>query len=124
MTYARLDRSVLDRIAQDSPQRAGRLVAKLARDTEAYAKSHMSRVSPSPEGDPPGIDTGNLVNNVLSEQIRTFAWRCFIPGERVPYAIHLEYGTHRMAARPFMAPAFMAIVNSAPPGLFAEVVTG
>lgn len=119
MTYARLSMN----FPTGTHANAERLVQKLAQDTEAYAKTHMNSQSPAPAGEFPGIDTGNLVNNILSERVGPLTWRCFIPGERVPYAVALEYGTGRMMARPFMAPSFMAIVNGAPPGLFAEVVT-
>lgn len=56
----------------------------------------------SAPGEAPATDTGALAGSILAE-----------PGEnltavlvaRMPYAVHLEFGTRSMAARPFMAPA-------------------
>jgi HK97 gp10 family phage protein len=60
---------------------------------------------PSAPGEPPANDTGNLVgtmthvqnqdqNGVVSSSVKTYA----------PYGKWLEYGTRKMAARPFIRP--------------------
>jgi HK97 gp10 family phage protein len=56
----------------------------------------------SAPGEAPANDLGFLVNNVKAE----------VTGELVastlslaPYSVHLEYGTRKMAARPFLRPA-------------------
>lgn len=60
-------------------------------------KNHV----PSRPGQPPNNDTGVLANNIEVVNKR--------PGvvevsSNAPYSEHLEYGTSKMAARPFMRP--------------------
>lgn len=57
----------------------------------------------SAPGESPATDLGALAGSILAEPA---------PGElaanlvaRMPYAVHLEYGTTRIAARPFLRPA-------------------
>lgn len=61
----------------------------------------------SKPGDPPAIDLGTLVNSintVLKSSSTTDAWANV--GTGVEYAPHLEFGTSRMEARPFLRPAW------------------
>lgn len=55
----------------------------------------------SAPGDPPAIDTGNLVNSIHNET-DDMKSTVHIDAE---YAGYLEYGTTRMAPRPYVAPA-------------------
>jgi len=60
----------------------------------------------SAAGRPPATDTGNLGNNI-STSVKGRADGAVI-GQIIAatdYAIHLEFGTSQMAARPFMTPA-------------------
>lgn len=56
----------------------------------------------SAPGQAPAIDTGNLVNSIHSEQVNRSEARTFT---NVEYAPMLEFGTAKMAPRPFMTPA-------------------
>ena len=59
----------------------------------------------SAAGEPPATDTGFLVNSITSGVVKE--GNAFV-GEvkaSAPYAIHLEFGTTRMSARPFFQPA-------------------
>jgi HK97 gp10 family phage protein len=56
----------------------------------------------SAPGQAPAIDTGNLVNSIQHEQVGSEDARVFT---HVEYAPYLEFGTARMAPRPFMTPA-------------------
>ena len=57
----------------------------------------------SAPGEAPATDTGNLVNSIDSERVKPMLHRVNAHAE---YAAHLEYGTSRMAARPFLQPSF------------------
>lgn len=110
MTRVVLDTAVLDRIIRDSGANVNDILQKLAQDTEADIKMSFSDTSPSPPGEPPGIDTGNLKNSITAEP----DGRSWVVYTQVEYAIHLEYGTVRMAARPFFLPAVLRTVERAP----------
>jgi HK97 gp10 family phage protein len=71
-------------------QRGGVIVAQTARRVEAGAKT----LAP--------VDTGALKNSILASQVRDFTWEV---GVGVAYAAYVEYGTSRMAARPYLTPA-------------------
>lgn len=61
-------------------------------------KNHV----PSRPGEPPNNDTGVLANNIEATQegpLRAVA------SSNAPYSQPLEFGTSKMAARPFMRPA-------------------
>ena len=60
----------------------------------------------SSAGQPPATDTGNLGNNI-SCSVKARADGAVV-GQIIAateYAVHLEFGTSQMAARPFMTPA-------------------
>ena len=69
-----------------------------------YQKTNPKRThQASAPGESPATDLGALAGSILAEPA---------PGElaanlvaRQPYAVHLEYGTTRMAPRPFLRPA-------------------
>lgn len=61
-------------------------------------KNHV----PSAPGQPPNQDTGVLAGNIRTTQTAPLVVEV---SSSAPYAAHLEFGTSRMAARPYMAPA-------------------
>jgi HK97 gp10 family phage protein len=61
-------------------------------------KNHV----PSRPGEPPNQDTGVLANNI--ETVQTGPLTVEV-SSNAPYAAALEYGTSKMAARPYMARA-------------------
>lgn len=79
---------------------------------EAVAKGSMkgggSPHTPAPPGSPPHVDTGALrasgQHAVLVDGARITGMVSF-GGGNVPYAVYQEFGTRRMAARPFLRPA-------------------
>lgn len=73
-----------------------------ARTYEAIVKNSLRGPSPSSPGDPPGLDTGFLINSVQVDSV-TATEAVIAP--HTEYAEPLEFGTSRMAARPFMRPA-------------------
>lgn len=60
----------------------------------------------SAPGEAPAVDTGHLRNSVQVQRPETFEALVTVGAE---YAAHLEFGTRRMEARPYMGPAFAAI---------------
>jgi phage gpG-like protein len=63
----------------------------------------------SAPGEMPAIDTSALVNSIQVEPEGDLTQVVYTNQE---YAVHLEYGTVRMAARPFMVPASEAASDS------------
>lgn len=61
-------------------------------------KNHV----PSKPGEPPNNDTGVLANNIETNKVRLLVVEV---SSNAPYSKDLEFGTSRVAARPFMAPA-------------------
>lgn len=64
-------------------------------------KNHV----PSAPGEPPNEDTGTLRRNITVTQVGPLHVRV---ASNAPYSAHLEFGTSKMAARPFMGPAARA----------------
>lgn len=64
-------------------------------------KGGVLHVASAP-GQPPAMDTGNLTNSISMQMIGPLQGRVNINAE---YAAYLEYGTVRMAARPYLQPA-------------------
>jgi len=60
----------------------------------------------SAPGFPPAVDTGRLRASIRPEVKRMGGEIVGIVGSNVAYAPHLEFGTSRMAARPFLKRAF------------------
>lgn len=61
-------------------------------------KNHV----PSAPGQPPNNDTGVLAGNIETVAVRPLLVRV---KSKAPYASALEFGTSKMAARPYMKPA-------------------
>jgi len=71
-------------------QRAAQAVAKCAFDIEAHAKAVVP------------VDTGNLKNSIQTDMETDLT---AVVGTPVEYAVYVEYGTHKMAERPYLGPA-------------------
>lgn len=68
-----------------------------------YVKSNPRRThQASAPGQAPMSDTGRLANSIFFDQAGPLT---AVVGSRVVYSLYLEYGTSRMAARPFFRPA-------------------
>jgi HK97 gp10 family phage protein len=96
----------------------GRLVVGDTADkAKTYIRSHWSGRYPpaSLPGEPPAIRTGKLDLSVRVEQ-PTFSNGVTTGGVEAtaPYAGYLEFGTSKMAARPFMRPALFYISRDLP----------
>jgi len=62
----------------------------------------------SAPGDPPAVDSGRLRQSIVALKVDQFRWRV---GTNVEYALYLEFGTRRMAPRPFLRPAAEKVRN-------------
>lgn len=60
----------------------------------------------SAPGEPPAVRTGRLRSSIKHKLIRRPFAHEGVVGTDVEYSTHLEYGTHKMAARPFLVPTF------------------
>lgn len=111
------------------------LVRKAALDVEAWAKLAVQsppktgRVYPRPggkrhqasaPGEAPATDTGNLVNSIGMRPAGKDSYAVFA---RAKYALGLEVGTARVAARPFLVPALLR-VRPVLEKAIAKVITG
>lgn len=98
----------LPRVKRDAPRRASELIRALAFEHERYVKQSFG-ASPSPVGGPPGVDTGALRASIRVEMTDALT---AVVSDGVNYGIHLEFGTSRMGARPFMVPALIWLARS------------
>jgi len=104
-----LDVSGIDRLLATIPGKADDVLDVAAHRIERRAKASMkgggSPHQPSKPGEPPHRDTSALVNSIHVEA-RAPLSRDIMDG--VDYGIHQEFGTSRMAARPWLSPAVEA----------------
>jgi HK97 gp10 family phage protein len=68
---------------------------------ELYTHGSVTHQASAP-GQPPAIDTGNLINSIRVEDVTPTEATLGVGAE---YGEYLEFGTSRMAARPFLRPA-------------------
>jgi HK97 gp10 family phage protein len=96
--------------------RASKLVRSTAASIEGRAKASMPgqktgrnykrgkrRHQASAPGETPAVDTGNLMNSIQAVQESDLHATIGVGAE---YAVWLEFGTRRIAPRPFLGPAF------------------
>lgn len=109
--------TALERNVSRALYTAGEYVADAAKDSiirgSVTGKGHVA----SKPGEPPNANYRTLDGNIEAVQVGPFKVEV---SSNAPYSIHLEYGTSRMAARPFMGPAIAQsreqvenIINSA-----------
>ncbi len=101
----KIDKVKLEAINRQSPQKASQIVRAMALDGQRDVQQSFG-TSPSAPGDPPGVDTGTLKNSVHVEPLGPLSQR-IVTG--VDYDVHLEFGTSKMAARPYMGPMAMRL---------------
>jgi HK97 gp10 family phage protein len=76
---------------------------------------------PSAGGEPPHRRTGRLYRGIEATLNPKPFWRSI--KTEAPYSIYLEFGTVRMAERPFMRPGARQVVKLAP-GIFRKHLGG
>ncbi len=90
MVAAKIVFNDLPKLRGELRQRAGAAIRKAAHDIEAGAKNVVP------------VDTGNLKNSIQTTMEGDLT---AVVGTHVEYAPYVEYGTRRMAARPYLGPA-------------------
>jgi len=80
-------------------------ITKACLIVEAYAKENMTPESPSAPGEPPAVVTGTLRASITHRVEDEDGEAVGYVGTNVHYAQPLEFGTSKMAARPFLFPA-------------------
>lgn len=88
-------------VALDLQADAKRSIARGPKTGRVYRRGNRTHQASAP-GQPPASDTGRLVNSVEFDKVGAFTATV---GSNLIYALHLEYGTRKMAARPFFRPA-------------------
>lgn len=106
LTYNRLPE-----LAQKLPKAVGRIVWRTANELRTSAMVRMEGPKggrlyrshrASAPGEAPAIDTGNLRGSIAAMMVnQTLA----IVAVNTEYGIYLEYGTRKMAPRPYIRPA-------------------
>jgi HK97 gp10 family phage protein len=111
-----VDTKGIERLIQQEPQRVDAwlrgVAIMIANDVKisfntgpagrAYKRGRKFHVASSP-GYAPNVDTGALRASVRSRPAGRLAYQISVG---TSYAAYLEYGTAKMAARPFMGPVF------------------
>lgn len=98
--------TLVNRTAQNLRNDAVRLVLRSPASGRVYEKTSPKRTHiASAPGQPPATDTGRLAGSIRA--IESGTTHAAVEAQ-VDYAVHLEFGTRRMAARPFMTPATLA----------------
>jgi hypothetical protein len=95
-----IDKHKLDRARRISERKADDAVEAVAREGERYIKTSFG-TSPSAPGEPPGVLTGALRASIHVVNLGNLR-RAVRSG--VDYDAALEFGTERIAPRPFMRP--------------------
>lgn len=90
-----------------TPRLLDAIVVKATADTEAHIKANIVAVD--------AVDTGNMLNTTQGHhEPGSFHGTVDTAAE---YWVHVNYGTHKMAARPFREPAIDAVA----PGYHAAI---
>jgi HK97 gp10 family phage protein len=96
----------MEDLARVLPAATHAVVMKTAFDIQADAQASMkgggSPHHASQPGDPPNVDTGFLRGSV---DVEAMGETQAMVGVGAEYGLYLEYGTSKMAARPFLTPA-------------------
>ncbi|EHP93442.1 HK97-gp10 family putative phage morphogenesis protein [Methylorubrum extorquens] len=90
--------SLIHRVVQDAAERVAADAAISITSGSIQGKGHVR----SRPGEPPNAEWGHLHTSIKVEKVDDLHWNVAV---YAPYAAHLEYGTARMAARPFLRPA-------------------
>src|SRR5690554_3686336 len=98
--------ALVNRTAQNIRNTAVRSIQKRSPGGEEYEKYNprRSHVASAP-GQPPNTDTGRLAGSIRA--VNSDKPTAHVEA-LADYAVHLEFGTRNMAARPFMTPAVEA----------------
>lgn len=115
-----LNMNKLLELEREAPGRSAEFVEKTAKLCVDIIGLSWNEQQPSPPGETPGVDTSALKNSVAYEP-GDDPWTQIVH-DGVEYGVHLEYGTEKMAARPWLLPAVEQTAAMIPPEWLQEVV--
>jgi len=99
------EKELLDAIEKGVNRAGMKLAANIKRSMGKSAGGPRSGHAVSAPGSPPNVETGTLRRSIDSTRPMRFAGTVFTRvGTNTEYGPFLEYGTQKMAARPFMRP--------------------
>lgn len=90
MARVNLDKRKLKALIRNAPERLDEAIGEVAYGMERDAKIMVP------------VDTGALRNSISTGQVTALLWRVQVGME---YGPHVEYGTVKMPAQPYMRPA-------------------
>lgn len=98
-------------LTKNSAREVARQLYKIGQEIELDAERSITEGSvsgknhvPSNPGEPPNADTRHLDSNIETELVDFYKPRVTVTS-KAEYSSALEFGTEKMAARPFMRPA-------------------
>lgn len=95
----------------DIRQRGQRYARTLAQTTVAHLHQTFGARSPAPAGSPPARKSGTLARSIAAVRLDAYRWRVVVGAQ---YGAYLEFGTKRMAARPFFRRAIESVRQNPP----------
>lgn len=100
-------KNLFPEVARKLPVATGRVVKATLDLGQRTIQQGMAASTPGPSvpGAMPAIDTGALIGSLKVEMDSQTSGTLSEGGADAPYAVYLEYGTSKMAARPHMTPA-------------------
>lgn len=101
--------SRIPQISMNADRLIEEVVVTAAAQVQEIAQSAMTGNPPSAEGDYPAVRTGLLRGTISHTRVAKHQAITFSPME---YAPHLEYGTVKMGARPFLRPSLDRVAPS------------
>lgn len=101
--------SRIPNISANADRLIDEVVVTAAAQVQEIAQTSMHGNPPSAEGDYPAVRTGLLRGTISHTRIAKHQAITFSPME---YAPHLEYGTVKMGARPFLRPSLARVKPS------------
>ena len=111
MTTVRLDTRELDRIAKGLNRKRDKIVEGLAFEVERDAKIKAPYITGALEGSlytrtkRGGTQPKKFAGHVYTEIPAPSGKVIAVVGSGIEYAAYVEYGTHKMGARPYLGPA-------------------
>lgn len=112
--------AVDDELSDFAAELEGDIVLRIthgAKTGRIYKRRQTTHQASAP-GQSPASDSGTLKKSIYSEKVRDLT---YVVGSRIVYALHLEYGTRKMAARPFFRPSVEAVKGQLRPRLEAVI---
>ncbi len=98
----KLGDQICNKAAKRIETRAKVKIQSVPKTGRIYRRGKIEHQASAP-GEPPATDMGNLVNSIASDRVKPLLHEVTVGAE---YGAYLEYGTVRMAPRPFFKPSF------------------